>query len=159
MIRSMSATVKPCKARLPTAVLTTVSAFPVSRSARSFPDADDRRQPCPECGNGFSINSKIRLAVKLPPLRMSDYNVRAADVPDHIRRHLARVRADFDLAAQSCAAMRIFDPSTRSATVFSAVKTGAITTSQWVALATSGLSAAPFRPLFRVTCTSSSFRR
>src|SRR5437870_10907800 len=37
---------------------------------------------------------------------------------------------------QSCAATPMFDPSSRSATVFSDVNTGAITTSQWLALAT-----------------------
>src|SRR6476469_10773998 len=35
----------------------------------------------------------------------------------------------------------MLDPSSRSATVFKAVKTGAMTTSQWLALATSGFSA------------------
>src|ERR1051325_1364294 len=35
----------------------------------------------------------------------------------------------------------MLEPSSRSATVLSDVKTGAITTSQWFALATSGLSA------------------
>src|SRR6185436_8480951 len=35
----------------------------------------------------------------------------------------------------------MFEPSRRSATVFIAVKTGAITTSQWFALATRGFSA------------------
>src|SRR5262249_2542993 len=43
--------------------------------------------------------------------------------------------------AQSCAETLIFDPSSRSATLFSAVKTGAMTTSQWLALATSGFRA------------------
>src|SRR5438067_6293193 len=43
--------------------------------------------------------------------------------------------------AQSCADTRIFDPSRRTATDFKAVKTGAITTSQWLAFATRGLSA------------------
>src|SRR6185369_6430422 len=42
--------------------------------------------------------------------------------------------------AQSWPATRIFEPSRRSATVLIAVKTGAITTSQWFALATKGLS-------------------
>src|SRR5882672_5025375 len=42
---------------------------------------------------------------------------------------------------QFCPATRMLDPSSRSATVLSAVNTGAITTSQWLALATSGLSA------------------
>src|SRR6185503_12149419 len=47
----------------------------------------------------------------------------------------------FDSVAQFCAATRMFEPSSRSATVFNAVKTGAITISQWLALATSGFSA------------------
>src|SRR5678815_5058129 len=42
--------------------------------------------------------------------------------------------------AQAWPATWIFEPSSRSATVLSAVKTGAITTSQWFALATNGLS-------------------
>src|SRR5688500_11869469 len=42
---------------------------------------------------------------------------------------------------QSCAATLILEPSSRSQTVFSAVKTGAITTSQWFAFATSGFNA------------------
>src|SRR5690606_35188093 len=43
--------------------------------------------------------------------------------------------------AQSCAAMPIFEPSRRSATVLSAVNTGAMTTSQCVAFATRGFRA------------------
>src|SRR5215510_9796856 len=43
--------------------------------------------------------------------------------------------------AQSCPEVFIFEPSNRSATDFKAVNTGAITTSQWFALATSGFSA------------------
>ncbi len=35
----------------------------------------------------------------------------------------------------------MFDPSRRSATVFNDVKTGAMTTSQWFAFATSGFNA------------------
>src|ERR1043165_1210797 len=42
---------------------------------------------------------------------------------------------------QSCAATLMFEPSIRSHTVFSDVKTGAITTSQWLAFATSGFNA------------------
>src|ERR1051326_7684028 len=42
---------------------------------------------------------------------------------------------------QSCAATLMFEPSSRSHTVFNDVKTGAITTSQWFAFATKGFSA------------------
>src|SRR5437870_3019370 len=47
----------------------------------------------------------------------------------------------FCSAAQFCAATLMFEPSRRSATLFKAVKTGAITISQRFALATSGFSA------------------
>src|SRR5438067_10804103 len=40
--------------------------------------------------------------------------------------------------AQSCAATLTLDPSRRSATLFRAVNTGAMMTSQWFALATRG---------------------
>src|SRR2546423_7030860 len=43
--------------------------------------------------------------------------------------------------AQFWAATLMFDPSKRSATLFNAVKTGAMITSQWFALATGGFSA------------------
>src|SRR5215831_14714142 len=43
--------------------------------------------------------------------------------------------------AQSWAETLMFEPSSRSATLFRAVKTGAMTTSQWFAFATSGLRA------------------
>src|SRR6476659_20962 len=42
---------------------------------------------------------------------------------------------------QFCPATCTFEPSRRSATVLIAVKTGAMTTSQWFAFATRGLSA------------------
>src|SRR2546421_215354 len=43
--------------------------------------------------------------------------------------------------AQFCAETLMFEPSRRSATLFSAVNTGAMIISQWLAFATSGLSA------------------
>src|SRR5437588_11628791 len=43
--------------------------------------------------------------------------------------------------AQSCPATLIFDPSKRSAMLFSAVNTGAMITSQWLALAIRGFKA------------------
>src|ERR1044072_1581280 len=46
-----------------------------------------------------------------------------------------------DSVEQSCAATLIFEPSSRSHTFFNAVKTGAITTSQWFAFATKGFNA------------------
>src|SRR6266404_7666116 len=42
---------------------------------------------------------------------------------------------------QFCAATRIFEPSSRSDTVLSAVNTGAMITSQWLAFDTSGFNA------------------
>src|SRR5438477_4173570 len=47
----------------------------------------------------------------------------------------------FCSAAQFCAATLMFEPSSRSATLFKAVKTGAMTISQRFALATSGFRA------------------
>src|SRR5881227_1249024 len=108
---------------------------------KCFADTNDDTQSGGQPSVCFLADNLIDLKKVLSPFGMPDNHMRATGIVT-MKAATSPVNApSLRSLAQFCAATLMFDPSKRSATLFNAVKTGAMTTSQWFALATSGFSA------------------